>query len=57
MLLPYQRSVDVLKHYGIRKVIVIKSRPFGVDFAARPVDGLPVDRVESGDIVEFKITG
>ncbi|RAS68016.1 hypothetical protein C8D87_10276 [Lentzea atacamensis] len=54
---PDQRSVDVLRHFGIRKVVVVKSRPFGVDFAARPVDGLPVDRVESGDIVEFTITG
>lgn len=54
---PDQRSIDVLKHHGIRKVVVVKTRPYGVDFAARPVDGLPVDRVETGDIVEFTITG
>ncbi|SDK62305.1 hypothetical protein SAMN04488074_106238 [Lentzea albidocapillata subsp. violacea] len=54
---PDQRSIDVLKHHGIRKVVVVKSRPYGVDFAARPVAGLPVERVEEGDIVKFTITG
>jgi hypothetical protein len=54
---PDEESVEVLRNYGIRNVVVIKSRPYGVDFANRSVEGLPVERVESNDIVEFKITG
>ncbi|MEV6241755.1 hypothetical protein [Lentzea sp. NPDC051838] len=54
---PDAESIDVLRNYGIRKVIVLKAQPYGVDFANRPVAGLPVERTESNDIVEYTITG
>ncbi len=54
---PDEQSIDVLRNYGIRNVVVVKSRPYGIDFANRPVDGLPVKRVESNDVVEYTITG
>lgn len=52
---PDEESLLVLRNYGIRKVIVIKSQPHGVDYASRPVAGLPVERTESNDIVEYTI--
>lgn len=54
---PDQRSIAVLKRYGIRKVVIVKSRPGGAELATRGVGGLPLDRVESADVVEFTITG
>jgi hypothetical protein len=52
---PDQYAVDMLKYHGIRKIVVLKSRPGGAEIAARPVGGLPLTRVESGDVVVYTI--
>ncbi|GHH48753.1 hypothetical protein [Lentzea cavernae] len=54
---PDQRSLQALKSHGIYKIVVVKSRPEGADIAARPVGGLPLERVETDDVVEYTITG
>ncbi|WP_052684826.1 hypothetical protein [Lentzea aerocolonigenes] len=57
VVFPDDYSLDVLKFYGIRKVLVLKSRPGGEKIAARSVAGMPLKREESGDVVIYTITG
>ena len=54
---PDQYSVDMLKYHGIRRVLVLKSRPGGEKIMKRPTEGLPLSREESGDVVVFTIIG
>lgn len=56
---PDPRSVDVLRGYGIRTVVVHRDRLPGTPWdgaADRPVDGLGITRDDRGDVVLFDLS-
>ncbi|WIX86940.1 hypothetical protein [Amycolatopsis sp. DG1A-15b] len=55
---PDAHSVDVLRKYGIQQVLVLKVGAAGTPYEAaltRPLDGLPLTRSESADLVTFTL--
>ena len=51
-------SVDVLRKYGIQRVLVLKVGATGTPYEqalTRPLDGLPLTRTESADLVTFTV--
>ncbi|GHG05061.1 MULTISPECIES: hypothetical protein [Amycolatopsis] len=55
---PDAHSVAVLRKYGIQQVLVLKVAATGTPYQAaltRPLDGLPVTRSESTDLVTFTL--
>jgi hypothetical protein len=55
---PSSRSVEVLEQQGIRKVVVVKSMLGNTPYAralTRSIDGLPLTRTETRDIVVFRL--
>lgn len=55
---PSSRSIETLEKHGVRKVVVVKSlldkTPYRRSLT-RSVDGLPVTRVDRGDVVVFTL--
>jgi hypothetical protein len=55
---PDARSVAVLRKYGVRQVVLLKAAAAGGPYAqvlTRPIDGLPLMRTESTDLVTFTL--
>jgi hypothetical protein len=55
---PDARSVAVLRKYGVRQVVLLKAAAAGGPYAqvlTRPIDGLPLIRTESTDLVTFTL--
>jgi hypothetical protein len=55
---PDSHSIAVLDKYGIHKVILLKVAAAATPYAAalnRPLDGLPVTKTESSDVVVFTL--
>ena len=55
---PDAHSVDVMRKYGIPRVLVLKVGATGTPYEqalTRPLDGLPLTRTESTDLVTFTL--
>jgi hypothetical protein len=55
---PDASSVDLLRRYGVRTVVVLRDRVAGTpwaDAADRSVEGLDITRTEIGDAVVFSL--
>jgi hypothetical protein len=55
---PDAPSIDLLRHYGVRTVVVLRDRIPGTPWAAaasRPIDGLHITRTEIDDAVIYSI--
>jgi hypothetical protein len=56
---PDRASVDLLRRYGVRTVVVLRDRVAGTPWAGAPdatVDGLGITRTEIGDAVVFTLS-
>jgi hypothetical protein len=55
---PDAHSVEVLRKHGIQRVLVLKVGAAGTPYEqalTRPLDGLPLTRTESTDLVTFTL--
>jgi hypothetical protein len=55
---PDAHSIDVLRKYGIPRVLVLKVGATGTSYEqalTKPLDGLPLTRTESTDLVTFTL--
>jgi len=56
---PDRASVDLLRRYGVRTVVVLRDRVAGTPWADAPdapVDGLGITRTEIGEAVVFALS-